>query len=252
MPPCLRTQDKTLLENTICYNLLMKIILASSSIGRKRVLKNLGLKFEIIPANIDEEKFTASNPITLVKKIAKAKALAVLGVRGGHQFLRNERSEATPAAAGFVPQKIAWPTSARRDRQPYLIIAADSLVLFAGKTYGKPKTKTQAKEILTMLSGKTHEFLTGLYIINTKTNKRYQISCKTRVIFKKFSDQEINTYIKASPVTTHAGAYSTSDDFIKNKCKLIGSATNVVGLPVEILLPILKENGIKVKSQGGN
>ncbi|MBI4999617.1 Maf family protein, partial [Candidatus Gottesmanbacteria bacterium] len=52
----------------------MKIILASSSIGRKKVLKSLGLKFRVIPANIDEEKITASNHIKLVKKIAKAKA----------------------------------------------------------------------------------------------------------------------------------------------------------------------------------
>jgi len=66
----------------------MKIILASSSIGRKKILKKLGLKFKVIPANIDEEKFTAPTPLALVKKIAKAKATAVAKRLGYNVYSR--------------------------------------------------------------------------------------------------------------------------------------------------------------------
>ena len=131
----------------------MKIVLASSSIGRRKVLESLRLKFEVIPANIDEEKFTASNPIKLIKKIAKSKALAVLG---------------TPPRA---------PVS------NYLIIAADSMAVFQGKTFGKPKNRQEATRFLQIFSGKTHEFVTGLYVVNTKTKKTYQASAKTKVKF---------------------------------------------------------------------
>lgn len=193
------------------------LILASSSIGRKRVLKNLGLKFVIIPANIDESKFRAVNPVELLKKIAKAKALA-------------------------VAKKLA--------ANHYLIIAADSMVIFAGKTFGKPKTLKEAKRILVMLSGKTHEFLTGLCIFNTKTNKMYQVSGKTKVKFEKLTQKEIDDYVAAAPVTLFAGAYSLEEEgagILKTKIKFLGSKTNVLGLPVEKLTPILRKEGINIQ-----
>jgi septum formation protein len=138
------------------------------------------------------------------------------------------------------------PTSATRGTD-YLIIAADSLVFFAGKTYGKPKTKNEAKKYLQMFSGKAHEFLTGLCIINTKTNKLYQASQKTKVKFEKLRQKEIDDYIRLAPVTSFAGAYSLEEagaEIIRSKIKIIGSETNVLGLPVEKLIPILEELGI--------
>ena len=73
----------------------MKIVLASASLGRKKILTDLGLKFTVMPAKIDERKITASNPITLVKKIAKAKAEAIC---------HSERSEESHEILRLMPQ----------------------------------------------------------------------------------------------------------------------------------------------------
>ena len=199
------------------------LILASSSIGRKRVLKNLGLRFEIIPAYIDEEKITSTNHIALVKKIAKVKALAILA-----RINTNT-------------------TNTTNDK---LIIAADSMVVFRGQTYGKPKTKEEAKRFLRIFSGKTHEFITGLCVINTKTKRIYQASAKTKVKFEKLTQKEIDDYVAAAPVTLFAGAYSLEEEgaeILKPKITILGSKSNVLGLPVEKLTPILRKEGINIQ-----
>lgn len=206
----------------------MKIILASASEGRKLLLEKIGLKFDVIPANLDEEKFTAKSPLALVKKIAKAKAMAVfkiLGARGGTSRQLADRADLSALNS-------------------CLIIAADSMVYFQGKTYGKPKSKIEAKKVLQLLAGQTHEFITGVYIFNTKSKKVYQKAVKTTVIFRQFTQKWLNEYVQTAAVTTHAGAYSTGDAMMRGKFKLIGSETNVVGLPLEVLLPILRKEKV--------
>lgn len=210
----------------------MKIILASASLGRKKILTDLGLKFTVMPAKIDERKITASSPILLVKKIAKAKAVEVSKKLIPHLASNN-----------------------------FLVIAADSMVFFQNKLYGKPKSKTEAKTMLSMLSGQTHELLTGLCVLkdtpdyNLTPNRfritLYQRSCRTKVIFEKLTPEEINEYVRIAPVTSCAGGYFIAQthaailnpaglSLLENKIKLIGSQSNVIGLPFEKLLPILK------------
>ncbi len=219
------------------------LILASASAGRKKLLESLGLKFEVIPANIDEEKFKAKTPLALVKKIARAKALA-------------------------VAKKIGTNDSC-------LIIAADSMVVFRGQVYGKPKSRSEAKRLLKKLSGKAHFFVTGLIVIvmgnryslnpssfsskrrlmlsqNLDTNiyKLYQNSGISRVIFGKLTEKEISTYVKTANVTAYAGGYAPDlkgGEIIKPKMKIEGSESNVIGgIPLEKLRPILKRLRIKL------
>lgn len=193
----------------------MKIILASASKARGKVLKSLGLKFKVFPADIDERKITAQNTTKLVQKIAKAKATAV----------------ATDLSAP----------------PPYLIIAADTMVDFEGQTYGKPKSKEEAKKWLKMFSGKTHQFLTGVFVINTKTGKTYQAFHRSKVKFGPFTKQEIEDYVKVAPVTTISPGYSLNlegSEILRPKIKVIGSVSNVLGLPLEKVLPILKKEAI--------
>lgn len=194
------------------------LILASASEGRKLLLEKLGLEFTVIPANLDEEKFTAKNPLDLVQKIAKAKAMT---------------------AARILRDKDI--------KKLNLIIAADSMVYFQGKTYGKPQSKSEAKKLLQLLAGQTHEFITGVYIFNTKSKITYQKAVKTTVIFRQFTQKWINEYVQTAAVMTHAGGYSTGDTMMKGKFELIGSETNVVGLPLEVLLPILRKEKIIFK-----
>lgn len=195
------------------------------------LLEKLGLSFTVIPAHIDEEKYQDPDPLQLVQKIAKAKAMTVvkiLGVRGGTSRQLADRADLSALNS-------------------YLIIAADSMVYFRGKTYGKPKSKIEAKKVLQLLAGQTHEFITGVYIFNTKSKKVYQKAVKTTVIFRQLTQKWINEYVQTAAVTTHAGAYSTGDAMMKGKFQLTGSETNVVGLPLEVLLPILRKEKIIFK-----
>lgn len=196
-----------------------------------------------MPANIDEEKFQAKTPLGLVKKIARAKAMTV----------------------------------AKICLSPCLIIAADSMVVFRGQVYGKPKSRREAKRLLKKLSGKAHFFVTGLSVIafcardstklsitslrktsvvskNLDTNiyKLYQNSGISRVTFGKLTEKEINTYVKTANVTAYAGGYAPDlkgGEIIKAKMKIEGSESNVLGgIPLEKLRPILKEVGIETSS----
>lgn len=229
----------------------MKIILASASLGRKKVLENLGLKFEVMPAEINEENIIRENPhlspSTLLKKIAKEKGLsAALKIQRG--FLKgagNPQIFEERKGVFFVPEKISWATSA-----PALIISADSMVLFNGQLYGKPKSVNDAKRLLKRLSGNSHKFITGMVIISTNPYKIYQESCTSRINFGQLSDKEIDDYVKIANVTSFAGGYAPDlkgGEIIKAKMKIRGSKSNVLGgLPLEKLLPILRENGIKI------
>ncbi len=214
----------------------MNIILASASAGRKKILESLHFPFTVIPADIDERKIIASNPITLVKRIARAKALAVLENVGAGRD--------RPAFSG--EPRLA----------PTIIIAADSMVLFRGKTYGKPKDKKEAIKMLTMLSGQTHEFITGLCVLaltlqDHLLQKLIVKSCKSYVTFEKFTKEEIEKYVSVADVTKFAGGFAPDlkgGELIKPKMHIKGSKSNVLGgLPLEILLPNIEEFLLKKK-----
>jgi len=180
----------------------MKIILASKSPARKKLLLEMGLKFEIIPADIDEEKFQDTRPSVRVKKIAKAKAEAIL------KRLIHEGSGENEGDVGII------------------IIAADTMVYCHGKLIGKPKNLPHAKEILTLLSGSTHYLYTGICLIYKSSNGKYKIFLdfdKTKVFFRKLSEEEISSYVADPEVLNHAGTYTIEkstpgEGFIKNSC----------------------------------
>lgn len=248
----------------------MQLILASSSPTRKKILESLGLDFKVIPSHIDESKISATNPKLLVQKIAKAKCEAVFR-KSTNQLINQssnqlqESSHARHSELGSESPVIKILKSIKKEnRQVHnntmstdakLILAADSMVVLGNQTIGKPKDKKEAKQILKQLSGKTHSFITGLYLINTKTNKAWQKLAETKVTFRNLSNEEIDDYISKTDVTRFAGGYAIipPEDFnlktIKNNKsniikKISGSITNVMGLPIEILLLILKENGV--------
>ena len=86
--------------------------------------------------------------------------------------------------------------------------------------------------------------------IEVKTNKIYQTHAETKVVFEKLAEKEINNYVRIAPVTSFAGAYSLEEkgaEIIRPKIKVIGSETNVLGLPVEKLIPILKKEGVNIQ-----
>lgn len=191
------------------------IILASSSPNRKRLLEGLGIAFSSISPQIEEEKITASNPRALVQAISRQKALVI---------------------AGNLPAT-----------ESHLVIAADSLAVFEGKVLGKPANKKEATGMLHLLSNNTHQFYTGICIIDTQTQAVRQDCVETIVTFRQLADEEIEDYVNTQPVTTMAGGYDISKGTPGEKflAKIKGSYTNVLGLPLESLFPVFENYGIK-------
>ena len=179
-----------------------RIILASASPRRKlllnALLKNFGLKFDVIQANIVEyipEK--VQNYGKFAANLAELKALEVA--------IRNDG----------------------------IIIAADTIVVFQGKILGKPNSETDARRMLSTLSGNTHKVYTGLVILDTSNNKLFKSFEVTSVKFRKLSAKEISFYVKSGSPMDKAGAYGIQDDFGSTFVeKINGDYFNVVGLPV--------------------
>jgi septum formation protein len=190
---------------------MKKIILASKSNDRSEILKRAGIPFEVLVTHVDEQKYKKrySNPITLVKKLAEAKA----------NFARKEVSKRKLDA---------------------IIIAADTIVVLEGEVIGKPQSEEEAFTTLKKLIGRNHELVTGIAITETNNLKIIIDSDVTYVQFIKLSDQEIRSYIKANEWKGRAGAYSIGDKaslFIK---KIEGSSSNVIGFPMHKLFEILR------------
>lgn len=190
---------------------MKKIILASSSPRRIEILKNLGLKFDIMPSNY-EEVIVKKPPEELVCYLAENKAVEV-----------NSRVD-----------------------EADLIIAADTMVFVDNRLLGKPHTENAAYSMLKDLSGRKHEVITGLCLISGKSNKKYIDYEVTNVFFKELSDEEIWDYIHTGEPLDKAGAYGIQGFgglFVK---RIEGCYFNVVGLPIYKLHNGLREMGVNL------
>lgn len=191
---------------------MKKIILASKSVDRSWLLKQAGISFEVIATNIDEEEYKTniSDPIELSKEIAKAKAL----------YAKNLLI---------------------KDDFECAIIAADTIVELNGEIIGKAENEEHAFKILKKLIGKSHNLITGIAITNTTSSKIIVDYDITSVEFLALSDKEIRGYIKTNEWKGRAGAYSIRDKASLFINKINGSSSNVIGLPMQKLYKILKE-----------
>ena len=175
------------------------IILGSQSPRRKELLQKTGLKFIV---QISEAKEEFEN----YKKIEDAaKSMALLKAKSFKNLKNND-----------------------------VLICADTLVSINQKILGKPKTRTEAKKMLKILSGKKHKVTTGVVIKSIKKQKIFYDS--TIVMFKELSEQDIEYYIKEFKPYDKAGSYAIQEWIGIIGIKWIkGSYFNVMGLPTEKL-----------------
>lgn len=176
----------------------LPIYLASKSPRRKKLLKQLNLKFRTLDLHFDEKVNDGEHPEFTVKRLSIEKLnQALLKIKKG------------------------------------IVITADTIVVIDNHILGKPKNKIDAKRILKKLSGRTHTVFTGYSIYNSSNNKVITDYEKTLVTFRKLSDEEMNDYILTGSPMDKAGAYGIQDDFgavfIE---KIDGCYYNVVGLPL--------------------
>jgi septum formation protein len=192
------------------------IILASQSIGRRALLEKLGIHFRVVITRIEEDSITDNDPYKMLKRRAAAKA---------DEVVNHPRVYSIP------------------DLSKNLVIAADSMAVVGKKTYGKADDRENAKVILKSLMGKTHIFTTAICIVqidNLKEKKRWEKTIKTKVTLRKMTTVEIDSYVGRFDFTRFAAGYAINEAPWDLVTKIDGSYTNVIGLPFEVLLPILR------------
>ncbi len=188
-----------------------KIILASASPRRIKLLKQIGLKFTVVKPSLDESlvirKFKNFGTKKLVKFLSLGKALWVC---------QNRPLNGDEIVAGF-----------------------DTAIECRKKLIGKPKNRKDAMRIISFLSNKEHRVYTGMGIIDLK--KKIIISDLeiTKVYFRKILKQEVKAYIKTKEPLDKAGAYAIQGRGKKFIKRISGDYFNVVGLPLEKFLSII-------------
>lgn len=183
-----------------------KFILASASPRRQELLRSVGLKFKTVPAHVNEDHIRGESPRQHVRRLAQEKALLI---------------------SRKHPQ--AW------------VLGADTIVVIDGLILGKPKNKTQAREMLGRLSGRRHTVFTGFTLANNAAGLIKTKVVQSAVRFKKISAGEMEWYISSAEPYDKAGGYAMQGKgayFIKS---IRGSYTNVIGLPLGEVLETLKK-----------
>ncbi len=180
------------------YKTNLEIYLASKSPRRRKLLKQIGLKFRSFSVDLHEEILDGEHPVQTVKRLAMHKSdEAILKIKNG------------------------------------IVITADTIVVLGKEVIGKPKNEKDAFQILSRLSGNMHTVYTGYVVRNLNNRKKIIGYEKTDVTFRKLEPKEIRDYIKTGSPMDKAGAYGIQDDFGAVFVKRIdGCYYNVVGLPL--------------------
>ena len=186
-----------------------KIILASGSPRRREILENIGLNFSVSVSNADEGSVSPEGiPVGIyVQELAMLKAAA----------------------------------SAKTAERGALVIGADTVVSLDGKILTKPTDENDAFEMLTELSGKTHEVYTGICVTDTSDMKSVCRSACTKVTFSPLMEKIVRAYIQTGEPSDKAGAYGIQGKGALLVEKIDGDYFNVVGLPVKLLSEILRD-----------
>lgn len=187
----------------------MRLILASASTRRAELLRAAGIPFEVSPVEIDERFHAGEKPEDAVARLAEAKA-------------------------GAVPARYT----------DGVVLGADTTVVVGGQALGKPTDAADAARMLRLLSGRTHDVLTGVCLC--AQDRRLVHVEPTRVRMAKMSDEEVAWYSSTGEGSDKAGGYAVqglASRFIEG---IEGSYSNVVGLPISRVYELLKELGCDI------
>ncbi len=189
----------------------IRTVLASASPRRKEILNLIGIYPKIVIADLDEIVKKGENSESFIERIAKEKALRI------------------------NPEEYYGS----------LIISADTVVLLRDKIIGKPSGREEAFDMLKELSDNTHTVLTGVNLIY-KNSSRF-ILTKTKVMFNKLDEIEIEYYLNNEKYLDKAGAYAIqglASIFVKG---IEGCFFNVMGFPINSFYSLIKELGISIQ-----
>lgn len=187
-----------------------QLVLASQSPRRKQLLEQIGVQFSVDPANVPEIYSENETPTEYVQRLALEKA-------------------------SFIAQQYDSATA---------VLGADTIGVCDGRVLEKPTCLADAKSMLLAMSGREHEVISAVAIVLGET--KLMNTSTTLVTFRSISESEIESYWRTGEPQDRSGSYAIQGYggvFVE---KIVGSYSNVVGLPIEILAPMLKTVGIPI------
>ena len=186
------------------------IILPSASPRREQLLRQVGCEFRVEVSQAEENNAADLPPAELVRVHALAKARAV----------------AATAPAGEI------------------VIGADTLVVLAGKVYGKPKNAADAESMLAELAGRTHSVWSGVAVVTA--GRCLTEAVETKVTLARLTPEQIRRYVATGEPLDKAGAYAVQERGALFVERLAGCYFNVVGLPLQALSRLLAQVGVEL------
>jgi septum formation protein len=183
-------------------------ILASASPRREQMLREIGLRFDIVPGNVNEDFRPGEVPAEYVERVSKEKCHAV--------------SRAMPHR---------W------------VLGADTIVVVDSEVLGKPRSRDEAREMLMKLSGRAHRVITGFAIEKKDDGVMVSGTVESTVVFKTIEEDELEWYTGTPEPYDKAGGYAVQGMggyFVR---EIHGSYSNVVGLPLTEVVTVLKNVG---------
>jgi MAF protein len=187
----------------------MRFVLASASPRRRELLALLGFSFDVRPVYIDEDAGRSRDPQIVARRLARTKAEA-----------------------------------ARLTEPDAPIVAADTIVSYGGTLLGKPRDAGEARRMLRMLRGETHDVVTAVALMPPGRRSILGRQPLTRVTMRDYADAEIETSIARGDPFDKAGAYAIQDSAFRPVERYEGCHCNVVGLPLWPLIEMLRKAGI--------
>jgi septum formation protein len=183
-------------------------------------LRAAGIQFDVLPADVDESVLPGETAEHHVRRLAEAKACAVLPRAGGRP-----------------------------------VLSADTVVVVAGEILGKPVDEGDARRMLRMLSGRSHEVMTGVCLRCHEGGRgkgggsipsRFHEVVVTTVEFAPLTAAEIDWYVASGEPRDKAGAYAVQGLGSRFVTRIEGSYSNVVGLPVAVVYRMCKQTGLLI------
>ena len=200
---------------------MKRIVLASASSRRRELLSQIGVEFEVKPAD-GEERIISTEPSKVVEELSGQKAMFT--------------AKALEKENGHVPEGC-------------IVLGADTIVSYEGRILGKPSDKEDAIQMLSMLQGNTHQVYTGVTVMKEKQGswKSHTFFECTDVIFYPVTREEIVEYVNSGDPMDKAGSYGIQGVWGAYVKGIHGDYNNVVGLPVARLIYETKKIGINLK-----
>ncbi len=185
------------------------LILASSSPRRAAYLRELGFSFRRVVPDVDEKVRRGESPRRYVRRLAEAKAAAV---------------------------------SERHPR--HWVIGADTTVVVAGRILGKPADESDARRMLKLLSGRSHQVVSAIALARFQDHVLRSRISTTRVFVRKLAPDEIRGYVETGEPMDKAGAYGIQGVGAFLVSRIEGSFSNVVGFPLEKFFELWNDAGL--------